>query len=62
MKRTNKYILNLFITAFLFYLLGSCANPFGKGTWRPLPLKKWQKTEINKNKSEELNNANKKTE
>ena len=39
--------LNLLsIILLLSFVIISCANPFGKGTWRPLPLKKWQNDKL----------------
>jgi hypothetical protein len=46
-KNQIKNNLNLFsIILILGFVITSCANPFGKGTWRPLPLKKWQNDKL----------------
>ena len=37
MKRTDR--LQKLIVLLLCFLIASCANPFGVGTWRPLPFK-----------------------
>ena len=33
----------IIVVLLIFFTVASCANPFGKGTWSPLPFKKMQK-------------------
>jgi hypothetical protein len=46
MNQLRKNIMPLSIILIWCFVILSCANPLGKGTWRPLPFKKWQEDKM----------------
>jgi len=51
MKQLQKNSSSILIILLFSFIIIGCANPFGEGTWRPLPFKKWQKKDTTKSVS-----------
>ncbi len=44
--KISKLIFPGFASLWICFIFLSCANPFGKGTWDPLPFKKKTQDEV----------------